>query len=84
MGGAQPGRRYIAALGEAGSFSKAWLLPQTILPNTAGVAVRFSRPSVSRATHFPAIRAAAGLLFWLTPPPWPSLQPQSLPKISLS
>ena len=45
---------------------------------------RFSRLSVSRATHLPAIRAAAGLLLWLTPPPWPSLQPQSLPKRSLS
>ena len=33
---------------------------------------RFSRLSVSRATHLPAMRAAAGLLFWLTPPPCPS------------
>jgi len=30
------------------------------------------------------MRAAVGLLPWLTPPPWPSVQPQSLPNSSLS
>ena len=42
---------------------------------------RFSTLNVSRATHLPAIRGAAGLLY---PAPWPSLQLQSLPKRSLS
>src|SRR5918993_1082894 len=65
-------------------FRSVWPLSQAILRNIAGVAVRFSSVSVSRATHLPARRAAAGLLPWLTPPPWPSLQPQSLPKTSLS
>ena len=59
-------------------------LPQTIFRKMSGEVDRFSRPNVSRATHLPAIRAAAGLLDWLTPPPWPSLQLQSLPKSSLS
>jgi hypothetical protein len=54
------------------------------LAKTSGEADRFSTPSVSRATHFPASRMAAGLLAWLTPAPWPSLQLQSLPKSSLS
>ena len=44
----------------------------------------FSTVSVSRATHFPASRAAAGLFAWLTPAPCPSAQLQSLPKSSLS
>src|SRR5712691_7278907 len=67
----------------AGIRSSLWALPQTILRNTSAAVVRFSRLNVSRATHLPAIRAAVGLLFWLTPPPCPSVQPQSLPKNSL-
>jgi hypothetical protein len=63
---------------------RLWALPQTIFGKTSAAVVRFKRLSVSRATHLPAIRAAAGLLDWLTPLPWPSVQLQSLPKRSLS
>src|SRR5579883_2555031 len=50
----------------------------------AGVVERVSRESVSRATHLPASREAAGLLACEVPPPLPSRQLQSLPNMSLS
>src|SRR6266404_3076231 len=69
---------------QAGIRSRLWALPQTIFRKTSAALARFRRLSVSRATHLPAMRAAVGLLLWLTPPPCPSVQPQSLPKSSLS
>ena len=68
----------------AGIRSSLWALPQTIFWKTFAEVVRLRRLNVSRATHLPAMRAAVGLLLWLTPPPCPSVQPQSLPKNSLS
>jgi hypothetical protein len=72
----EPATRY------AGIRSRVCVLPQTIFWKISAEVDRFSRFKVSRATHFPASRAAAGLLLWLTLPPWPSLQLQSLPKRS--
>ena len=46
-----------------GMLSSLCALPQTIFWKTAGVVDRFSSVSVSRATHLPAMREAAGLLF---------------------
>ena len=51
----------------AGIRSSLCALPQTMFWKTSAAVVRFRRLSVSRATHLPAMRAAAGLLFWLTP-----------------
>src|SRR5258708_5780951 len=56
---------------------------QTTLRKISGDASCFKTPSVSRATHLPASLAASGLLFCETPDPLPSVQLQSLPKISL-
>ena len=42
-------------------------MPHTILRNASGDADFFRTVRVSRATHFPASRAAAGLFVWLTP-----------------
>src|SRR5215469_12925336 len=44
----------------------------------------FNKASVSRATHLPFSLAASGLFPCEIPAPLPSLQVQSLPKISLS
>src|SRR5260221_10268697 len=77
--------RFIWGLrGYAGIFSSRCAFSQTIFRKVSGDADFLSTPSVSRATHVPASRAAAGLLAWLTPAPWPSAQLQSLPIISLS
>src|ERR1700729_3719395 len=61
-----------------------WPFSQAIFLKARAEADCFSRESVSRATHLPAMRLATGLLFCEMPPPLPSEQEQSLPKISLS
>ena len=77
-------RRRDPAVPYAGIFNILCALPHTIFSKMVGEVERFRTVSVSRATHLPARRAAAGLLAWLTPPPWPSVQLQSLPNSSLS
>src|SRR5436190_2896844 len=72
------------SFGQAGMRRSVWALSQTILRKMSGGAAFFNTVSVSRATHLPASRAAAGLFAWLVPAPWPSLQLQSLPISSLS
>ena len=51
-----------------------WAFSQVIFLKISADVDRFRTVSVSRATHLPANRAAAGLFPWLTPPPWPSVQ----------
>jgi len=69
---------------QTGIFNNVWAVSHVILRKTPRVVERCRTVSVSRATHFPASRAAAGFFAWLTPPPRPSEQLQSLPNNYLS
>lgn len=73
----------LRASGYSGIFSSECAFSHVIFRKISGDVDRFSTVNVSRATHFPANRAAAGLFPWLTPPPCPYLQAQSLPNNSL-
>lgn len=76
----------LAGRGEAfQNRSRKTLSPfsHVIWRKTSGEVKPFNRPRVSRATHLPANLLASGLLPCDTPPPFPSEQEQSLPKINL-
>src|SRR3954470_11097966 len=64
-----PGLLHVPHPAHAGIFNSLCALSHAILRNASGVVERCRMASVSRATHFPASRAAAGLFAWLTPPP---------------